>query len=55
MIYTIVRRTLGYDDFYTVDTVFNVMNDKLTRFMVDEDTFVIGNNKLKITIEREYK
>ncbi len=55
MIYTIVRKILGYDDFYTVDTVFNVMNEKLTRFKVDEDTFVIGNEKLKITIEREYR
>ena len=55
LVYTFVRRALGYDDFYTVDTVFNVMNEHLTRFKVDDDTFAIGNNKLKITIERTYK
>ena len=55
IVYTIVRRALGYDDFYTVDTVFDVMNEHLTRFKVNEDKFEIGNNKLKITIERSYK
>ena len=55
MIYTIVRKILGYDDFYTVDTVFNVMNDKLTRFKVDDNTFVFGNEKLKVRIERTYE
>ena len=55
LVYTIIRRTLGYDDFYTVDTVFNLMETYLSRFKVTEDLYEAGNGKLKITVERSYK
>ena len=55
LIYSMIRKGHGYDDFYTVDTVFDVMSKLLGRFKVTEDLYRIGNSKLKITIERSYR
>lgn len=54
-LYFVTRSLMGYDNFYTVDKVFDVLNSKLGKYMTDENTFEFHKEHIDVTAERFYE
>ena len=57
LIYTTIKKCLSDKDFYTIDDAFDIMNEKLEEFKVNEDEFqfAVPKSDLKIKIKRVYR